>query len=137
VKFVSRALAHRRPRIALVALALFGATTALAATLAGLTSKNFGGNDIAVTSCDTDGVGVNYTTGYSATSGVYEVTLVNITGVNSACNLKTISVTVRGAAGVSVGSGSATADSSGAKSVTTSSGASAASVTGIAVVITG
>ncbi len=116
--------------------AVFGIIGASAATLGGITGNSLGAEVAVVASCDTDGVAVAYTTGYNATSGAYDATAVNVTGINSACNGNTIELTVKNGAGTALGSGSSTV-AGGAATVTLSAPADAANVQGIAVVING
>lgn len=79
---------------ALIAAALVSAS---AATLGGLTSHTLGANDSVVAACDTDGIGINYTYAYNVTSQWYDVTAVNFTGVNAACDTLDASVSLAGA----------------------------------------
>ncbi len=76
----------------LLAAGLIGAS---AATLGGLTGGGLGADDQIVASCDTDGITTSYTTAYNATAQTYQVTAVNFSGVNAACNAKAASVSLR------------------------------------------
>jgi len=71
---------------------------AAAATLGGLTGGTLGADDAIVAACDTDGIVVGYTTAYSAAAQTYQVSAVNLTTVNAACNAKAASVTLRNGA---------------------------------------
>ncbi|MGZ4723478.1 MAG: hypothetical protein ACXV8L_04610, partial [Ilumatobacteraceae bacterium] len=72
-----------------------GLVGASAATLGTLSGAGLGADDQVVAGCDTDGITVGYTTAYSAAAQTYQVTAVNFTGVNAACNGKAASVSLR------------------------------------------
>ena len=72
-----------------------GLVGASAATLGGLTGGGLGADDQIVAACDTDGIAVGYTTAYSATAQTYQVTAVNFTLVDPACNGKAASLSLR------------------------------------------
>lgn len=130
---------RRRRRIAgsLVASCVaFGVVGASAASLGGVTTASLGADSGAVASCDTDGVTLAYTNSYDSSTGVYRTTSVSITNINTACNTKTISITLKDVSGNSLGAGSSTV-AAGAATIALSPSASAASVTGAAVVING
>ena len=115
--------------------ALFGVAAAAAASLGGVTSPSIGADVVTVASCDTDGVTLAYTNGYDATLGRYQTTSVAVSGINVACNTKTISVTLKDSGNVSLASGSS-AVAAGAASITLSgSGANANAVVSAAVLI--
>lgn len=63
-----------------------GAIGASAASLGGITGQSLGADDAVVASCDTDGITTAYTTAYDAGTGAYNVTGVDLSGVNAACN---------------------------------------------------
>jgi hypothetical protein len=130
---------QRRRRIAIAVIApavLAGVVGASAASLGGVTSPSLGADVATVSSCDTDGVTLAYTNSYDSTLGRYQTTSVAVSGINVACNTKSISVTLKDSSSASLGSGSATV-SAGAATITLSgSGANASSVTGVAVIIT-
>ena len=71
-----------------------GAVAAAAASLGGITGATLGAEDVVVAACDSDGITVGYTTAYSATGGLYNVTAVNLSGVDAACNSKAYSLTL-------------------------------------------
>ena len=101
----------KRTVIAVVAaVAAFGAVSASAAGLGGLTGSNLGAETKVVAACDTNGVGVTYTTSYSTTGNQYVVTGVTLTGLDAACASTPASVTVAktSATAAVLGSGSAT-----------------------------
>lgn len=62
--------------------------------MGGITGATLGANDTVVAACDTDGIGVGYTTAYNAGTSAYNTTAVNLTGVDPACNGLAFSVTV-------------------------------------------
>jgi len=90
----------------LVALACFGSVYALASSLGGVTSAKVGADNVAVASCDSDGVTSAYTTAWDATDKRYEVTAVTIGGVADTCDGQTLSVSLTDSAGVQIGTGS-------------------------------
>ena len=79
----------------LAGVTIAGVASASAATLGTVTTTSLGSGDSVVASCDTDGIAINYTTVYSASLQKYQVTAVNFTGVNAACNLLAASVSLR------------------------------------------
>ncbi len=87
---------------------VFGGVFAIAATLGGITSTKVGADNVAVASCDTDGVSTAYTTAWDATDKRYEVSNVTVSNINNACDGQTIKVTLADSAGVSLGEGTAT-----------------------------
>jgi hypothetical protein len=88
-----------------------------------------------VSSCDTDGT-LACTNTYDSTLGRYQTTTIAVSGINAACNTKTVAVTLKDSSNTSLASGSATV-AAGAATVTLSgSGANANTVTGAAVLIT-
>jgi len=115
-----------------------GLVGASAATLGGLSSGGLGAEDQVVAACDTDGITVGYTNTYSATAQTYQVTAVNFTGVNAACNGKAASVSLRN---TTTNLGTTNVPSitvaTGAFSVTLAAPVTASLVNGISVVISG
>ena len=127
-----------------VMLAVFGGVLSMgvvgasASTLGGLTGSGLGSDDQIIAACDTDGITVAYTTAYSAAAQVYQVTAVNFTGVNAACNGKAASVSLRNAT-TNLGTTnvpSITVTTS-AFSVTLASPVTASSVNGLSLIISG
>jgi hypothetical protein len=127
---------NKRLATAALGLAAFGAIAASAAGLGGLTSQSVGSSDTVVASCDTNGVGINYTTSYNATSSKYVVTGVTLTGVDAACNGLTAAVTLKDSGGASLTSGTATVAGT-SQVVSVSPSAAAESVVGASVIISG
>ena len=101
---------------ALVALCAFGAVYAMAATLGGITSNKVGADNVAIASCDTDGVTAAYTTAWDATDKRYEVSTATVGSVNDACDGETLKVTLTDSAGASLGEGTLSIPSSAATS---------------------
>ena len=86
----------KKVAIALLAgVSIAGIAGASAATLGGLTAGSLGSDDSIVAACDTDGIAVGYTTAYNAAVQKYQVTAVNFTTVNAACNAKVASLSLR------------------------------------------
>jgi hypothetical protein len=76
---------NKKVLAAAAAVGVFGALVASAATLGGLDSVQLGADQTVVTSCDSDGVGLAYTTAYDATSNAYKVTDVTMTDLEEGC----------------------------------------------------
>ena len=121
----------------LVALAIFGTVYATAASIGGVSAAAMGADNVAVASCDTDGVSSGYTTAWDSTDKRYEATAVTVSGVADACDGQTLSVSLTDAAGVQLGTGSVAIPTSVATSfvVTLSTAASAKLTEGIHVLI--
>lgn len=86
------------------AIVAFAIVVASAASLGGLTSDNLGADDAVVASCDTDGVTSSYTSVYNTTgTDGFKVDDVTIGAINDACDGDDMTVTLTGAAGVSLG----------------------------------
>jgi hypothetical protein len=116
----------------------FGLVGASAATLGGITSKTLGADATTVASCDTDGVALAFTNAYVAASGTYQTTAIRLSGINPACAGKALSLTVRNASNAAIGTGSIAAlTTSTAQTVALATPVSAATVAGVAIVITG
>ncbi|MCU1398590.1 MAG: hypothetical protein JWN62_1699 [Acidimicrobiales bacterium] len=126
----------RRGSMIMMGVGAFGVAGASAASLGGLTAQQIGADNGAVASCDTDGVTLAYTSAYDATTGVYRITTVTVSGLNVACNAKTLNVTLTDASNASIGTGSATIAST-SQAVTMSPTASAKLVVGAALLVTG
>ncbi|MDH4362698.1 MAG: hypothetical protein OEY70_01255 [Acidimicrobiia bacterium] len=131
----------KRNRVAIAVLSgvfAAGLIGASAATLGGLSGAGLGSDDQIVASCDTDGITTGYTTSYNATAQYYEVTAVNFTSVNAACNAKAALVSLRNGVtnlgSTSVGSITVAGN---AFSITLSSPIQASLVTGLSLLISG
>jgi hypothetical protein len=118
----------------LAGVTVFGAVTAFAATL-NVSSSTLGSGEASVTSCNASAA-VSYTTGYSASLPGYQVTSTPITSA-AGCVGKAFKVTLTGASGVLGAELTGTLDASGSATPAVAAGVSAASVTGVAVVISG
>ncbi len=129
----------RTPLIAmLVGVSVVGVVGAFAATLGGVSSDSLGADSSVVAACDTDGITIAYTTAYSATAQEYQVSAVNFTGVNAACNTKAASVSLRnGTTALSTTNSASITVTAGAFSITLGSPVAANSVTGVSLVISG
>jgi len=122
----------------LVGLSIAGVVGASAATLGGLTSTGVGSDNSVVAACDTDGIAIAYTTAYSATAQAYQVSAVNFSGVNAACNAKAASVSLRnGTTGLATANVASITVTAGAFSITLTSPVAAASVNGVSLLISG
>jgi hypothetical protein len=118
-------------------LIAFGGVYGLAASL-NLTSDSLGAGTATVAACQSATLNATYTTSYSATAPGYTVGTVTVTGLAATCYTKPYKVTLATTAGASLGEATGTTPSSGTSfSVTFSPAVSAASVTGISVVISG
>lgn len=122
--------------VAAGALAI-GVVGASAASLGGITSDSLGADTGTIASCDTDGVQLRpFTNSYDATLGRYQTSGVTVAGIAAACASKTLSITLKDAAGVSLGSATATISGT-SQAVTFSPTLNANVVVGAAVVISG
>lgn len=122
----------------LAALLVFGGVFAMAAGLGGITStEGVGAENVALTSCDSDGVTTSYTTAWDGTDNRYEISTVTVSGVAAACDGQTLSVSLTGTTG-QIGSGTLPipSDASTSFDVTLGTAASAKDATGVHVLIT-
>ena len=87
---------------AIAGLAIAGGVFASAASLGGVSSSNIGASTTVVASCDTDGVKLDYKTGWDAESGTYLVRAVSIDGISEQCKGQNIEVSLRAEGGKSV-----------------------------------
>lgn len=128
----------KRVLTALVAgLITFGGIYGLAASL-NLTSDSLGAGNATVAACQAGALNATYSTTYSATTPGYTLGTVTVTGLASTCYSKAYKITLSGAGNVSLGEATGTTSSSGTSFAATFSPAvSAASVTGISVVLSG
>lgn len=119
----------------LAGVGVAGLVGAAAASL-DLTSSSLGADANVVASCDTDGIDVNWGTGFNSLAQRFDLQSVELTGVAAACNGLDLEIVITDAADATIAtfSGSAT-------SVTTTaslaSPVDAEAVEGIAVVISG
>jgi len=123
-------------RAIVTALLVLGvAAPAAAAGLGGLSSGGVGADTSVVGSCDSDGVGVSFQTGSSA-SGRPTVTGVVLSALHPSCTGSTLHLTISGAGGAQLGTGTAPVTGS-AQTITFATPIDATAVTGTALVITG
>lgn len=129
----------KTPFIAVLAgVSIAGIVGASAATLGGLSSSGLGSDNSVVAACDTDGISIAYTTAYNATAQEYQVSAVNFTGVNAACNAKAASVSVRnGTTNLGTTNAASITVTASAFSITLAAPVSAASVNGVSLIISG
>jgi hypothetical protein len=126
----------KRTLIALLAgVAVFAGAFAFAASLGAITTGSVGASAAVVASCDTDGVTTSFSSpAWSAGNKRYEVSSVNVSSIDAACNGDTIKVTLKDSTGASLGEASG-AVAAGAASLAFAGGVAASAVTGIDVVI--
>lgn len=80
--------------VVLASISIAGLAGASAASFGGVTSGSIGSDSAIVAACDTDGMNVSYTTSFNTTAQRYDITAVNFSGVNPACNGKNATVTL-------------------------------------------
>lgn len=135
-------MASTRRKSAAVALAVLGVAGLSLASAAQLTvnSQSLGAGNTVVASCDTDGIAVAFANSLNA-GNTYDTTAVNLSGVNAACNGLSYKVQLLQGTPTKTPLGAEQTGTlgvaSGASTITLSSAVSAASVTGVSVVITG
>lgn len=113
-------------------------TFAMAATLGGISTTDLGADTTVVASCDSDGVTVDYSTAFDAANGIQEVTAVNVSGIDAACDGQSIDIGLTNGAGTSsTNAVQGTVDSSGSISVAVTGGFPAEDVDTVAIVIQG
>ena len=133
------ALARKKTLFALVlALTIFGAVYGFAATLNVGTNQLSAGN-ATVASCQSSGTPTGtYSVAYDSTLPGYKVSGVTVTGLDTLCASKTVSVTLTGAANSNLGTVTGTVPvGGGSLAMTPGSSISAAAVTGLSVSING
>ena len=128
----------KRTLVAIVlSLLTFATAYGLAASL-NLTTDSLGAAQTTVAACQAAAMNATYTTSYAAATPGYTVGTVTVTGLASTCYSKAYKITLSGSANASLGEATGTTPSSGTSFAATFSPAiSAASVTGISVVISG
>jgi fibronectin-binding autotransporter adhesin len=121
-----------------LALTIFGAVYGFAATL-NVGANTLSAGNAAVASCQTTGTPTGtYSIAYDTTTTAYKVSGVTVTGIDTGCGSKSVSVTMTGAAGANLGTLTGTAPvGGGSLALTPGSTIAAASVTGVAVAING
>jgi len=109
---------------------------ASAATIGTVTDSGVGAGNTVIASCDTDGVNTAYGYTYSASAPVgYNVTTVNVTSINTACNGKNISVTVAKSDGSTPATGTGVVASGAANNIAISPAITAGNAGAVYVVI--
>ena len=134
-----KALAKKKTLFAFVlALTIFGAVYGFAATL-NLSTNQLSSGNATVASCQASGTPTGtYTIAYDSSISDYKVSGVTVTGLDTNCANKTVSVTLTGAAGANLGSISGSAPVGGGSLALTPAGViDAKNVTGVAVAING
>lgn len=118
-------------------LITFGGIYGLAASL-NLTSDSLGAGNATVAACQAGALNATYTTSYSATAPGYTVGTVTVTGLAASCYSKAYKITLSGAGNASLGEATGTTPAVGTSFAAAFAPAvSAASVTGISVVLSG
>ena len=115
---------------------IFGGVYGLAASLS-LTSDSLGAGQSVVAACQSTAMRATYLSSYSATTPGYDTTTVRITGLTSTCYGKAYSVTVTDASNASLAQATGTTPSTGTSFDVTLTNDSAASIGGVAMVISG
>jgi hypothetical protein len=130
-------MTKRTATAVLAALLVFGGVLAMAASLGGITSTQVGADNVALASCDTDGVTTSYTTAWDGSDDRYEISTVTVGGVADACDGQTLSVSLTDTGGNQIGSGTFAIPASAATSfnVSLTTAASAKDSTGVHVLI--
>jgi len=123
--------AARLALAAVTAVALASASFGAAATLGGVTARNLSAGSAAVASCDSDGVGITYTTSGSTVTGL------TVTGIAAGCSGGQLTVVLSNSAGASIGAGGPATVSGTTVAVTLSPQPSAANVAAAHVSIAG
>ncbi len=122
---------------AIAALFTFGGAYGLAASL-NLTTDGLGAASGVVAACQAGPLTATYTSAYSAGTPGYTVATVTVTGLTSTCYSKAYRITLTGAGNASLGEANGTTPATGASFAATFSPAvSAATITGVSVVISG
>jgi hypothetical protein len=115
---------------------IFGGVYGLAASLS-LTSDSLGAGQAVVAACQSTAVNATYAPAYASTVPGYSVATVTLTGLTSSCYGKAYRVTLSDGSNASLAEATGTTPSTGSTVVATFPTLSAASVQGIAVVISG
>jgi uncharacterized membrane protein (UPF0136 family) len=129
----------RRAAVALlVGGAIFGAIYGVAASL-GVSSSTLGAGNSSVAACQSATLTPGYATAYDSTIPGYKVGVVTVGGLASTCYSKSFRITLVNSSNTSLGEVTGTTPSSGTSFTAdfTSSNVSAASVTGVHVLLTG
>ncbi|MBI3750520.1 MAG: hypothetical protein HY263_02530 [Chloroflexi bacterium] len=121
----------------ILGLVTFGSVYGLAASL-NLATDSLGAAETTVAACQAGQLTATYTSSYSSTLPGYQVGTVTVTGLASTCYSKAYKITLFGAGNTSLGEATGTTPASGTSfAATFSPTVSAASVTGVGVVVSG
>jgi hypothetical protein len=121
----------------LAAIMTFGVVYGLADSL-NLASDSLGAGTTTVAACQPTQLTATYTSTYSSGTPGYAVGTVTVTGLAATCYSKAYRITLSGAGNTSLGEATGTTPSSGTSfAATFSPSVNAATVTGVAVVISG
>ena len=137
-----KTLARRRSLISVVvALGLFGAVYGFAATL-NVGANTLSAGNASVASCQASGTPMGtYTIAYDSSVPGYKVSGVTVTGLDPACDGKTVAVTLTGTANAALASGSAVYNAAGSNTQVNVSSLvgtpTASSVLGVSVAVNG
>jgi hypothetical protein len=127
----------KRAILAIVAgLITFAGVYGLAAGL-NLTTSTLGAGTATVAACQAATLNVTYTPSYASTIPGYAAGTVTVNNLQSTCYNMAYRITLSGAAGASLGEVTGTTPASGSTFTASFATASAASVTGVALVISG
>jgi hypothetical protein len=132
-----KALAQKKTLFALLlALTIFGAVYGFAATLNVGTNQLSAGN-ATVASCQASGTPTGtYSVAYDPSISGYAVSGITVTGIDAGCNGKTLSATLTGSGGASLGTASGSISGT-TLALTPAAHLDAKSVSGISVAING
>lgn len=117
-------------------IAVFGGIYALAASL-NLSTTSLGAGNSAVAACQAATLNVTYTPSYSTTIPGYAAGTVTVGNLQSTCYSMAYRITLYGAGGTSLGEVTGTTPAAGTSFTASFATASAASVTGVALVVSG
>jgi hypothetical protein len=134
-----KTLAKRRTLFAVVlALTIFGAVYGFAATL-DVGANSLSAGNASVASCQSSGTPTGtYTVAYDSSIPGYKVSGVTVTGLDTLCATKAVSVTLTGALNANLGTITGVVPAGGGSlALTPAATVSAAGVTGVSVAING
>lgn len=127
---------HKRLLIGLAGAGIVGgATFGFAATLGTVSSDNLGSGDSVVASCDSDGIAADYTAVYSPANAVYEVTTVELKGVDADCSTQQVQITLSDDLDASLNETTTVLTAAANQTITLSTPVDAELVTGLHVVV--
>lgn len=127
---------RRKLTAVVLAVLVFSLIAASAASLGGISTSDLGAETTVVVGCDTDGVTVDFTTTYNATTGEFDISAVDI-GDLDGCDTQSIEVEAYASGGASLGNDSGTVSGNTDATFSASISARAEDVEGVAVVVSG